>query len=91
MAVSLLSIPWRMNSMPSSATRIFTMFDLRWVIRPKRRPAFCHSSNAHPVADVETLDFDPLVVEDDAAVGHYAVDVGEDQADRLAKSSSAVD
>ena len=36
MAVSLLSIPWRMISIPNSATRIFTMFELRWVISPKR-------------------------------------------------------
>ena len=35
--------------------------------------------NAHAVADVKALDLDPLVVEDDAAVGQHPVDVGEDQ------------
>jgi hypothetical protein len=40
---------------------------------------------ALPVANVKLLGFDTLVIDDDAAVGQHAVNVGKDQADRLAK------
>ena len=43
--------------------------------------------HADAVADVEPLDLDPLVVEDDAAVGQHAVDVGKDQSDAAAALS----
>ena len=38
----------------------------------------------HPVADVEPLGLDPLVVEHQAAVGQHPVDVGQHQLDLLA-------
>ena len=36
-------------------------------------------ANAQPVANMKPLGFDSLVVEDHAAVGQHAVDVGKDQ------------
>ena len=70
--------------MPSSAARIFT--HVRAALRDQAEAVarLLPEPDAHPVADVEPLGLDPLVVEDDAAVGQHAVDVGEDQFDGLA-------
>jgi len=40
--------------------------------------------DAHAVADVKLLGFEALVIDNDSAVGQYAVDVGENQSDVLA-------
>ena len=40
-------------------------------------------ANAHPVVDMELLGFDTLVVENQSAIGQYAVHVRDDQFDRL--------
>jgi hypothetical protein len=43
--------------------------------------------DAESVANVESFDLDSFIREDDAAVGEHAVDIGQNEFDRLAKLS----
>ena len=57
------------------------LHDLRTAVRYQSETVarLLPQPDAHSVADVEPFDLDPLIVQHDAAVGQYAVDVGKDQ------------